>query len=110
MSDWTLFDSRRVTARAYHRQAVEALQEQRLEDAMAALRHALEMNPHMDRAWNDLGVVMEALGNPKEAVRCYRQALEVQPDNPDAKSNLGLLMLQMNMVYTLRHQAVSAGA
>lgn len=100
----------RLTAQQYHRIGVQALEDQRLEDAVLALRHAVELNPLMGRTWNDLGVVMEALGNPREAVRCYRQALAVQADNQDAHSNLTMLMLQMNMAHTLRYQAMSAGA
>ncbi len=100
----------RLTAQDYHRMGVRALEAQRLEDAVIALRHAVELNPHMGRTWNDLGVVMEALGNPREAIRCYRQALAVQPDNQDAQGNLGMLMLQMNMAHTLRRHAMSAGA
>lgn len=110
MAEWTLFESQRTTAHEYHRRGVAALEQQRLEDAVVALRHAVEINPHLGRAWNDLGVVMEALGNPREAIRCYRQALAVQPDNPEARSNLGLLMLQMNLAHSLRRQVLQARA
>ncbi|WP_321475654.1 hypothetical protein [uncultured Paludibaculum sp.] len=110
MADPVNRDSGRLTAREYHRIGVEALEDHRLEDAVVALRQAVNENPHMGRTWNDLGVVMEALGNPWEAVRCYRQALAVQPGNPDAHANLSMLMLQMNMIHTLHRHAMSAGA
>ena len=90
--------------------AVQALAEQRLEDAVIALRQAVEMDPCLEWAWNDLGVVMEALGNPREAMRCYRQALRVQPSHREAFSNLGLLTLQMDFAQALRHQALTAVA
>ncbi|MBI5085914.1 MAG: tetratricopeptide repeat protein [Acidobacteria bacterium] len=97
--------SRAEVARKYHRLGVEALEAQRYEDAVQALRRAVELDPSLGDVWNDLGVVMEALGNPREAVQCYRRALSVQPAQADARSNLGLLMLQLNLAGILQRQA-----
>ncbi len=73
----TVADATRV-ARGYYRAGVEALAGNRPEDAVRALRLSVELDPELDAAWNDLGVMMEALGNGNEAVRCYRRALEVR--------------------------------
>ena len=66
------------TAKKYHRAGVDALGRNRPEDAVRALRLAVELDPGLEIAWNDLGVVMEALGNTNEAVRCYKRALAVR--------------------------------
>lgn len=76
-----------------------------MEDAVSALRMAVECDPSLERAWNDLGVVMEALGNPHEAMKCYRHALEVKPSQTEAQSNLGMLILQMQLAQAERRQA-----
>ncbi len=104
------FHSLQADARRIHSEGVVALEEQRLEDAVLAFRQAVEMDPAFVNAWNDLGVVMEALGNPMEAVRCYRQALSVQPEQNEAKSNLGMLLLQMDLVHALHRQAFTSSA
>ena len=104
------FHSVQSDARLMHRQGVVALEEQRMEDAVLAFRQAVELDPNFVCAWNDLGVVMEALGNPMEALRCYRQALSVQPEQSEAKSNLGMLMLQLDLVHALHRQAFTSSA
>ena len=91
-----------------HAEGIQALAEERLEDAVFALRRALELDPTLERAWNDLGVLMEALGNPVEAGRCYRRALQVEPRHSEAYANLGLLTLQMDLAHALYRQAYAA--
>ena len=110
MSNSQRFHSFERSARQMHREGVMALEEQRMEDAVLSLRQAVELDPSFVSAWNDLGVVMEALGNPTEAVRCYRQALSVQPEQDEAKSNLGMLLLQMDLVHALHRQAFTSSA
>jgi Flp pilus assembly protein TadD len=98
------------TAKKYHRAGVDALGRNRPEDAVRALRLAVELDPKLVVAWNDLGVVMEALGNAHEAVRCYKRALALRPGSVEARSNLGMLMLQMELAQVLRRQALTSRA
>ena len=82
-------------AAARWRLAALALLEQNLaEDAVRALRHAVELNPGDAGAWNDLGVVLEALGNRRDAVHCYRSALRCAPQMHEAWRNLLALAAQ----------------
>jgi len=46
-----------------------------------------EAAPHFN-----LGVLLEDLNRPREAVRCYHEALAKDPDFADAHYNLGLLL------------------
>jgi Flp pilus assembly protein TadD len=94
-----------TTAERSQQLGVEALIEGRLEDAVFLLRQAVDADPGFGRAWNDLGVVMEALGNPLEAVRCYRRAVSSTSACREASSNLGLLALQMRLADSLARQA-----
>lgn len=93
------------TAKKYHRAGVDALAGNQPEDAVRALRLAVELDPELALAWNDLGVVMDALGNAHEAIRCYKRALALRPASVEARSNLGMLMLQMELAQVLRRQA-----
>ncbi len=66
----------------------------RVQDAVACLRHALELDPANAAVWNDLGVVFEALGNRTDAVYCYRRALRARPEFEQPRQNLIALALQ----------------
>lgn len=74
--------------------ALKALDEGRLEEAVNLLRGATEANRSDAKAWNDLGVVMETLGNPSTAARCYTEALAVDPFHSEARMNLGSLQME----------------
>jgi MSHA biogenesis protein MshN len=85
-----------------YRKGLAAIEEGRLEDAVAHLRWALRLNPRNCAAWNDLGVVMESLGNPSDARQCYQVTLRIDPNHKDAQSNLASLLLQLDMARALR--------
>ena len=55
----------------------------------------LSKNPTAWVAMNNLGVALNAEGNPQEAVRWYREALRVRPVYPEAQSNLGVALVAM---------------
>ncbi|MBK8598414.1 MAG: tetratricopeptide repeat protein [Holophagales bacterium] len=55
----------------------------------------LSKNPNAWVAMNNLGVALNAEGNPAEAVRWYREALRVRPVYPEAQSNLGVALVAL---------------
>lgn len=55
----------------------------------------LSKNPDAWVAMNNLGVALNAEGNPTEAVRWYREALRVRPVYPEAQSNLGVALVAL---------------
>jgi tetratricopeptide (TPR) repeat protein len=63
-----------------HRQAVELISK------------ALAINPSHAPAHSNLGVALEALGEPERALAAYRRALALQPYHADAHVNLGSLL------------------
>ena len=51
--------------------------------------------PDFADAWTDLGCVRIALGDKKEAIRCFKMALASEEDNLEAHFNLGNLLREM---------------
>ena len=64
---------------------------ERLDDAQAAYREALERNPRYVGAWYNLGGVLEAQNHDDEALSCYQRTLELQPEHQDAAIAIGML-------------------
>ncbi|MGC8760804.1 MAG: tetratricopeptide repeat protein [Bryobacteraceae bacterium] len=85
----------------WHSAALEQLESGHMEDALRSLRRAVELDPRAWRAWNDLGVVLEALGNRRDALHCYRQALRAAPDADEPRRNLMLLALGLSLARSL---------
>lgn len=66
-----------------------------LEAAEAAYRRALELDPGMVKALNNLGLVYRELGRFAEAAEVLRRALQLAPDFLPARANLGLAHYDM---------------
>lgn len=88
--------------------ALELLDAGRVGEALAGLRLAVEHNPRNFKAWNDLGVVLETVGNPLDAVRCYRRSVALEPGRTEARQNLGMLLLQIGLAQALERQALTS--
>ena len=87
-----------IEAESLRLQGLAAFADERMEEAVRALRQALVADPQLDLAWNDLGVVMEALGNPYEALSCYRRALCLDHTAAEPRENLDALLLDLDLV------------
>ena len=57
-------------------------QADRLDDAEAAFRRAVELDPKLDRAWYGLGLVLIRLGRLDDAVVALKRNTELQPMSP----------------------------
>jgi predicted O-linked N-acetylglucosamine transferase (SPINDLY family)/predicted SAM-dependent methyltransferase len=69
-----------------------ALQAQgRSDDAVAAFRRTIELDPALAKAHNNLGCTLEAAGRPEEAEQSYVRAIELDPAVAQAIYNLGNL-------------------
>lgn len=95
-------------AEACRKHALDLIDAGQTHEGMMVLRCAVECNPRNSRAWNDLGVVLETLGNSMEAVRCYRRAIALEPGRSEARQNLGMLLLQIGMAQALQRQAFTS--
>lgn len=83
-----------ATAGQLHLEALQLLERGLVQDAVLRLRQALDADPSCVPAWNDLGVILEALGNRRDAVWCYRQALRTRPGMEEPLRNLLALAAQ----------------
>jgi tetratricopeptide (TPR) repeat protein len=55
---------------------------ERLEEAEAAFRRAVEMDDKLDRAWYGLGLTLIRLGRHDEAVKALERTTKLQPMSP----------------------------
>lgn len=68
------------------------LEEDSPEEAMAAYRQALELEPGLADAHLNLGRLLHERGQTPDAERHYRQALAAHPDDATAAYNLGVAL------------------
>ena len=75
------------------------LQHQRSEHAaaLALLRHAVEVAPHVPGIWNNLGNVLRRVAQHDDAEQAFRRSIELG-ENPEALSNLGNLLRRRKRV------------
>ena len=72
--------------------ALTLRQQQVWRSSEALWRHTLAVNPAIDAAHNNLGVLLAAQGKTEEAVSHYREALRLNPAMPTAYTNLGVVL------------------
>lgn len=74
--------------------------DQRFQAAVVRFRQALKLDPRFVRAWDNLGLAYEALGQQEEALHAYQEANRLNRESPVASSwpslNLGSLMLKLD--------------
>ncbi len=66
---------------AYNQFAIRAAQAQLWNEAVFRWKQVIDVDPENAKAYNNLGVAYEALGNIDEAVAAYQRATELEPDN-----------------------------
>jgi predicted O-linked N-acetylglucosamine transferase (SPINDLY family) len=66
----------------------------RLHDAEALYRRAVQSDPKLAEAWNDLGILYTDLGRIADAIGAYRGAIAVRPAMAEAHVNLAAALLQ----------------
>ncbi|MDX1540440.1 MAG: tetratricopeptide repeat protein [Geminicoccaceae bacterium] len=70
----------------------DLLRAQRLEDAVAALKGAAELNPDHAAIRYDLGYLLQLTGDADGAIREYRRTVALEPDHSFALYNLAYLL------------------
>lgn len=71
----------------------EAYHDRNWEEAIAAYREAVRLQPRAPQAHNDLGAVLYDVGRVEEAIDEYETALRFDPDYAEAHNNLGVALL-----------------
>lgn len=57
-------------------------------------RRVVQLAPHREQGWNNLGLCLDAAERHKEARECFEQALKRAPGNADYLGNLALTWLE----------------
>lgn len=64
-------------------------------NAIGMFEKAIELDPYMVEAYNNLAVVYEILGNSQKALEILRQGLKIEPDSRTLQENLKRLQGKM---------------
>jgi tetratricopeptide (TPR) repeat protein len=81
---------------------------ERYEDAEAAYRKAIELDPNNEISWNQLGLILgDCLGRGSEAAEAFRKAIALQPDDALAPTHnlIAVVRDQLNGLDEARHLA-----
>jgi superkiller protein 3 len=74
------------------------IREDRLEEAAAALRNAVQIEPAITSGYSQLGMVLDRLGNRKKAEAAFCEAIRLNPKDGTARLLLGRLLLEQDQV------------
>ena len=66
--------------------------------AAECYRTAARLDPRMDRAFSNLGVVLKELGDPAQAIAAFNGAIAINPNSAIAYDNLGLALRDTGQV------------
>lgn len=77
---------------ALMRTGIDAAQSGELDQAAAAFRKAVEVDPTDALAWDSLGVVLVRAGDEARGVEAFRRALRAAPGHPEAHRNLAVVL------------------
>ncbi len=80
-------------ARSDYDRAVKALEEARLDDALAFLELAVERDAYFTEAYERMGLIHLSQGILEKAEECFRKALAADPYSYRSLSNLGTILL-----------------
>jgi tetratricopeptide (TPR) repeat protein len=75
-----------------------AMQDNRLDVAIAEFKEALKSNAEFAEAYNNMGLALFNQSRFDEAIEEFRNALRIEPDFSLAHANLGLVLLNKELV------------
>jgi Flp pilus assembly protein TadD len=95
-------------ARTLAQEAFQHFANDRLEEAVAAYRRAVEADPEHALAWNGLSMALARLGDLEGAIEAGRRLVELEPDEPLSHTNLSRLYQQNGMIPEAEAEAAAA--
>lgn len=78
-------------ARLYRDKGCKLQQEDKIEEAFSYYQKAILLDPGYAIPCNDVGIILEAMGQPEQAKQMYLKAIEIDQNYPNSYSNLALL-------------------
>jgi len=85
-------------ARARAKQAFAHLANDRVNEAVAAYREAVALDPSLAIAWNGLATALAQQDDLDGALEASRRLVELEPDDPLGHTNLSLFYMRKGMI------------
>ena len=85
-------------ARALYKEGFRNFTEDRLDEAIACYRKAVEADPQLAIAWNGLSLALRDLGDLDAAIEAGHRLVELEPDEPLSHTNLSVLYQNKGMI------------
>ena len=85
-------------ARALYKEGFEHFASDRLDEAVACYRRALEADPGLTIAWNALAMALSRQGDADGAIEAARKLIALEPDEPLGHTSLSIFYQQKGMI------------
>jgi Tfp pilus assembly protein PilF len=84
------------TSALLHRQAVGHFRDGRMDEGIALLKKALELDPGSGEMHSHLAIALVQTGDSQAAARHFEKAARLAPGNPDVQTDCGAFILESN--------------
>lgn len=85
-------------ARAIYKEGFVRFAEDRIDEAIAKYREALEIDPKLAIAWNGLSMALRQQGDLDGAIAAAQRLVELEPEDPLSHTNLSILYQRKGMI------------
>lgn len=85
-------------ARTHYKAGIGHFAGDRVDEAIASYRKAIELNERMAMAWNGLAMALAKKGEIDEAIAAAKRFVELDPDEPLAHTSLSMLYMQKGLI------------
>jgi len=75
--------------------AIQNHKKNNLQIAKKLYNETLKANPYYEGAHNNLGILLNQLGEYQKAISAYKKAIQIEPNNVAAYNNLGFVFYQL---------------
>jgi Flp pilus assembly protein TadD len=87
-----------TNARALYKSAFDHLLNDRLEEAIAGYRQAVESDPQLAIAWNGLAMALAQQGDLDGAIEAGRRLVTLEPEEPLGHTSLSMFYMRKGMI------------
>lgn len=84
-------EEKSLTAEEWFERGYQSQKENNFDEAIRYYRKSTQLDPKLDAAYNNSGILLKTLERYEEAEASYRKAIELNPSDATAYSNLGFV-------------------
>lgn len=95
-------------ARALYKEGFDHFVHDRLEEAIAAYRRALEADPELTIAWNGLAMALAQQGDLDGAIDAGHKLVSLDPDDPLGHTSLSMFYQRKGMIAEAEEEKAAA--